>query len=160
MQDENERAHGGIGIKLATINSVNYDFKTLFGTNTGAGVLEADGFLYFGGGGGNGRWLGPLNNGEGGNGGLGGGGKGGWGGGTSTPNNGRGYPGTTNRGAGGGSGSQFEAGSNGGSGIVIIRYSGAQGAGGGNYLSSGGNSIHTFTGDGTFRSNTLSFSIN
>jgi hypothetical protein len=48
---ENERAHGGVGIKSATINSINYDFKTLFGTNSGTGVLEADGFLYFGGGG-------------------------------------------------------------------------------------------------------------
>jgi hypothetical protein len=48
----------------------------------------------------------------------------------------------------------------GGKGIVIIRYAGPQAAAGGSYSSSGGNSIHTFTGDGTFRSNTLTFSIN
>jgi hypothetical protein len=71
-----------------------------------------------------------------------------------------GSAGTTNRGAGGGSGSQFEAGSSGGSGIVIIRYSGSQGAAGGTYTSSGGYSIHTFTGDGTFRSNTITYSVN
>jgi hypothetical protein len=121
---ELERAHGGVGIKSATINSVNYDFKTLFGTNTGAGVLEADGFLYFGGGGGNGRWrANNLSGTEGGNGGLGGGGKGGWGGGTSTPNNGKGYHATANTGGGGGGGGDYSpAGGDGGSGIVIIRY--------------------------------------
>jgi hypothetical protein len=51
-------------------------------------------------------------------------------------------------------------GGSGGSGIVIIRYSGSQTAGGGNYSSSGGFSIHTFTGDGTFRSNNISYVIN
>ena len=123
---ELERAHGGIGIKSATISSVNYDFKTLFGTNTGAGVIEADGFLYFGGGGGNGRWQGAkLSGTEGGNGGLGGGGKGGWGGsGVDTvPNNGKGYPGINGTGGGGGGGADYTpAGGDGGSGIVIIRY--------------------------------------
>ena len=121
---EAERAHGGVGIKSATINSVNYDFKTLFGTNTGAGVLEADGFLYFGGGGGNGRWN-YLNNNEGGNGGLGGGGKGGWGtsGGVTAPLNGKGYPGINGTGGGGGGGGDNQpAGGDGGSGVVIIRY--------------------------------------
>ena len=48
----------------------------------------------------------------------------------------------------------------GGKGVVIIRYLGAQSAGGGSYSSSGGNSIHTFTGDGTFRSNLAIYSIN
>jgi hypothetical protein len=122
---EQERAHGGVGIKSATINSVNYDFKTLFGTNTGGGVLESDGFLYFGGGGGNGRWSGPSYGSEGGNGGLGGGGKGGWA--TSTvsvqPLGGKGYPGINGTGGGGGGGGDNKpAGGNGGSGIVIIRY--------------------------------------
>ena len=120
---EGERAHGGVGIKSATINSVNYDFKTLFGTNTGGGVLEADGFLYFGGGGGNGRWN-YLNNNEGGNGGLGGGGKGGWGtSGVTAPLNGKGYPGINGTGGGGGGGGDnTPAGGDGGSGIVIIRF--------------------------------------
>ena len=122
---EQERAHGGVGIKSATINSVNYDFKTLFGTNTGGGVLESDGFLYFGGGGGNGRWSGPSYGSEGGKGGLGGGGKGGWA--TSTvsvqPLGGKGYPGINGTGGGGGGGGDDKpAGGNGGSGIVIIRY--------------------------------------
>jgi hypothetical protein len=36
---------------------------------------------------------------------------------------------------------------------VIVRYTGAQAAGGGNYSSSGGYSIHTFLGDGTFVAN-------
>jgi len=123
---ELERAHGGVGIKSATINSVNYDFKTLFGTNTGGGVIEADGFLYFGGGGGNGRWRNNnLSGTEGGNGGLGGGGKGGWGGsGVNTvPLNGKGYPGINGTGGGGGGGADYTpAGGDGGSGIVIIRY--------------------------------------
>jgi hypothetical protein len=121
---ENERAHGGVGIKSATINSINYDFKTLFGTNSGTGVLEADGFLYFGGGGGNGRWSNNNDN-EGGKGGLGGGGKGGWG----TANsqtvelNGAGYPGINGTGGGGGGGGDNKpTGGSGGSGIVLIRY--------------------------------------
>jgi len=120
---EGERAHGGVGIKSATINYVNYDFKTLFGTNTGGGVLEADGFLYFGGGGGNGRWN-YLNNNEGGNGGLGGGGKGGWGtSGVTAPLNGRGYPGINGTGGGGGGGGDnTPAGGDGGSGIIILRF--------------------------------------
>ena len=121
---EQERAHGGVGIKSATINSVNYDFKTLFGTNAG-GVVETDGFLYFGGGGGNGRWGSSDTYGwEGGNGGLGGGGKGGW----STVggpglNGGKGYPGINGTGGGGGGGGDNKpVGGDGGSGIVIIRY--------------------------------------
>jgi hypothetical protein len=36
---------------------------------------------------------------------------------------------------------------------VIVRYTGAQAAGGGNYSSSGGYSIHTFNGDGSFSAN-------
>jgi hypothetical protein len=38
----------------------------------------------------------------------------------------------------------------GGSGIVIVRYSGAQQATGGTITSSGGFTIHTFTSSGTF----------
>jgi hypothetical protein len=68
-----------------------------------------------------------------------------------------GTAGTPNTGGGGGCGG---TGANGGSGIVILRYAGTQGAAGGIYSSSGGNSIHTFTGDGTFRSNNTTFSIN
>ena len=123
--NEKERAHGGVGIKSATINSVNYDFKTLFGTNVG-GIVETDGFLYFGGGGGNGRWSNASSGvgAEGGNGGLGGGGKGGWAtSGGSQPLNGAGYPAVNGTGGGGGGGGDSAPpGGNGGSGIVIIRY--------------------------------------
>jgi hypothetical protein len=62
--------------------------------------------------------------------------------------------GDANTGGGGG------AGQTGGSGIVIIRYSGTQLATGGTITSSGGNTIHTFTGDGTFISNLLNYDIN
>jgi hypothetical protein len=48
----------------------------------------------------------------------------------------------------------------GGKGIVIIRYAGAQAAGGGTVTTSPGFTIHTFTGDGTFTSNASIFSIN
>ena len=51
-------------------------------------------------------------------------------------------------------------GGQGGSGIVIVRYSGSQSAGGGTYASSGGYSIHTFTGDGTFSVNSVAYFIN
>ena len=62
-------------------------------------------------------------------------------------------------GATGGGGGTGTAGT-GGSGIAIIRYSGSQAAAGGNYSSSGGFSIHTFTGDGTFSANTTGWFIN
>ena len=51
---------------------------------------------------------------------------------------------------GGGSGGNS---SSGGSGIVIIRYAGSQGATGGTITTSPGFTIHTFTGPGTFSSN-------
>ena len=89
---------------------------------------------------------------------LGGPGTAGVSGGNGSGGSAAGVAGTTNTGGGGGGGnfdgSIGKTGGNGGSGIVIIRYAGSQGAGGGNYSSSGGYSIHRFTGDGTFRSNT------
>jgi hypothetical protein len=42
------------------------------------------------------------------------------------------------------------SGSNGGSGIVIIRYAGSQVATGGTVTSAGGYTYHTFTSSGTF----------
>jgi hypothetical protein len=51
-------------------------------------------------------------------------------------------------------------GGSGGSGVVIIRYTGSQAAAGGNYSSSGGYSIHRFTGDSTFSANTTGYFIN
>ena len=55
-----------------------------------------------------------------------------------------GIAGTTNTGGGGGGST------NGGSGIVIVRYAGSQAATGGTITSANGYTIHTFTGDGTF----------
>jgi hypothetical protein len=44
---------------------------------------------------------------------------------------------------------------------VIIKYSGSQGAvGSSNTSPSGGNTIHTYTGDGTFTANAAIYSIN
>jgi hypothetical protein len=69
-----------------------------------------------------------------------------------------GSSGTVNTGGGGGgteSGYDFccgigYVGGNGGSGIVIIRYSGSQRGTGGTVTSSGGFTIHTFTSSGTY----------
>jgi YD repeat-containing protein len=60
-----------------------------------------------------------------------------------------------NRGGGGGGGGNPEAGTNtkggnGGSGIVVLRYSGTPKATGGTISQVGGYTIHTFTADGTF----------
>ena len=66
------------------------------------------------------------------------------------------YPGVDNTGGGGGGQGLTPSSGNGGKGIVIIRYSGSQDAFGGTVTSSGGYTIHTFTGDGTF----TSYSIN
>jgi hypothetical protein len=62
---------------------------------------------------------------------------------------------------GGGGGARNTSGTSGsgGSGVVIVRYSGSQSATGGTVTSSGGNTIHTFTGDGTFAVG-AGFSIN
>jgi hypothetical protein len=43
---------------------------------------------------------------------------------------------------------------------VIVRYSGSQGATGGTVTTSPGFTIHTFTGPGTFTSNTAIYNIN
>jgi hypothetical protein len=59
--------------------------------------------------------------------------------------------GTVNTGGGGGGyGNGSFAGAAGGSGIVIIRYAGAQRGTGGTVTSAGGYTIHTFTSSGTF----------
>ena len=69
---------------------------------------------------------------------------------------GAGTAGTTNSGGGGGGGGQAfpsfaeQNGASGGSGIVIIRYAGAQRGSGGTVTSSGGYTIHTFTSSGTY----------
>ena len=64
--------------------------------------------------------------------------------------------GSANTGGGGGGGSinvpshTQAIGSNGGSGVIIIRYSGAQRGTGGTITASGGYTYHTFTSSGTF----------
>ena len=70
-----------------------------------------------------------------------------------------------NTGGGGGSVNYPGPGGSGGKGVVIIRYVGAQAAGGGTVSSSGEYTVHTFTGDGTFATNSSfgaasTFSIN
>lgn len=87
--------------------------------------------------------------------GLGSGGDGGAGG-SSNVNGGKGAgstsgsAGTSNTGTGGGGGSASEGAYNGGSGVVIIRYLGAQRGSGGTYSTANGYSIHKFTASGTF----------
>ena len=74
------------------------------------------------------------------------------GGGTTGEAGGNATPGTANTGTGGGgAGAGFlQGGQNGGSGIVIIRYAGAQRGTGGTVTSSGGYTYHRFTSSGTF----------
>jgi hypothetical protein len=71
-----------------------------------------------------------------------------------------GSDGLINTGSGGGGGGSYplslgvEIAGSGGSGIVIIRYTGSQNASGGTITTSPGYTIHTFTGPGIFKSNT------
>lgn len=78
-------------------------------------------------------------------GGLGGSGGGGNGGGPSAAG-----AGGANTGGGGGGGADFQAGANGGSGIVIVSYPGVQRGTGGTITTVNGYTIHTFTSSGTF----------
>jgi hypothetical protein len=109
-QDISPFGKGGDG--LSGISSINYDFKTNFGTNIGK--IESGGLVWFAaGGGGGGSFAG--------NGGLGGGGAGTVNGSGNTPITG--VAGLNGTGSGGGGGSGFLGlGGAGGSGIVIIRY--------------------------------------
>jgi len=121
--------------------------------------------LYWAAGGGGGAYTGGTG---GGNGGLGGGGGGGADsgpggtGGTSALNSGEdgtngifgGGDGGTNTGSGGGGANHnnpaYAQGGSGGSGIIILRYTGSQRGTGGTITSNNGYTIHTFTGSGTF----------
>jgi hypothetical protein len=107
------------------------------GSTTGQNV---GGIYYLAGGGGGGSDTGNTNQGLGGNGGGGAGG---------IPASINGVAGTVNTGGGGGGGySVGGVGANGGSGVVIISYAGAQRMAGGNVTFVGGNTIHTFTSSG------------
>jgi hypothetical protein len=99
-----------------------------YGGAGGAGSTWLDGVTYAGGGGGAGSNNGAQAGGSGGGGGF-------------------NSAGTANRGGGGGGNTQA-----GGSGIVIIRYAGAQRGTGGTVTSAGGYTYHTFTSSGTFTS--------
>jgi hypothetical protein len=102
-----------------------------------ASSISGTSTYYAGGGGGSSETV------SGGTGGNGGGGTGA----TNTVSNGT--SGTSNTGGGGGGGYSTYLAGNGGSGIVIISYVGAQQFGGGVVTSSGGNTIHTFNTSGT-----------
>jgi hypothetical protein len=122
----------GIAQSQAGNGGVGLDFTT-WSTATSTG----DSGYYAGGGGGaiNGNYGQGI-------GGTGGGGNGK----TSTTTN---EAGAANTGGGGGGGSSPYIG-NGGSGIIIIRYSGSQKGTGGTVTSSGGYTYHTFTSTGTY----------
>ena len=103
------------------------------GGNGGVGInWQSLGTFYAGGGGG-----GSFSSGSGGSGGSGGGGN-------------ANSAGTTNTGGGGGGGNSYSAGSSGGSGIVIVRYSGSQRGTGGTVTSAGGFTYHTFTASSSY----------
>lgn len=130
---------GGGGAGAAGVNGNNST-----GAAGGAGLnWQSLGTFYAGGGGGGGG--NSQNNG-------GAGGNGGGGGGGNVNNNGANGSANTGGGGGGGGagGTGGRAGGTGGSGIVIIRYLGAQKGSGGTVTSSGGYTYHTFTSSGTY----------
>ncbi len=114
------------------------------GRNGGDGVLSSisGSAMYYGGGGGGGSY---GNSGIG-LGGLGGGGRGGLG------NSPLATAGAANTGGGGGGAGEAQSnpGKYGGSGVVIVKYAGAQNGTGGVITSVGGYTIHTFNATGTF----------
>jgi hypothetical protein len=78
-------------------------------------------------------------------------GAGGLGGGGAGANASTGNSGAPNTGGGGGGNNySTNGGGSGGSGVVIVRYTGAQRGAGGVVTSGGGYTVHTFTGSGTF----------
>ena len=137
---------GGAGGNASTPTAP--DNATVNATAAGAGGpglpfnISGSVVYYAGGGGGSNR------NGVGRPGGIGGGGTGGTSPTAGTPNTGGGGGGTGYSGYGGGGTSAI-----GGSGIVVVRYPGAQKATGGTITSVGGYTIHTFTASGTFTPN-------
>jgi hypothetical protein len=141
--DGTNQAHGGIGV-YNSILGIGYYWAG--GGGGGAYSLSAGGNGGLGGAGGGavGTTIGGagLNNGS-----PGGGGSPGSQ--TNTPGGNAG----ANTGGGGGGGSHYNSnnkGGEGGSGIVVIRYAGAQKATGGTITTVGGYTIHTFTTSGTF----------
>lgn len=112
----------------------------------GAGLnWQSLGTFYAGGGGGGAATTADA-------GGAGGNGGGGYGGGASPSPMNDGTAGTANRGGGGGGAGDAPTfvGGNGGSGVVILRYSGVQRGAGGTVVTTGGFTYHTFTASGTY----------
>ena len=138
--DAGSRAAGGGG---GFFSPGSNNIGTL-GGNGGTGFLTSITGTpsYFAGGGGGGGF-GPFGATAAGTGGLGGGGSG------SLESSGTDGSANTGGGAGGSGGNYFSIGKRGGSGIVIIRYSGPQIATGGTVTSFGGDTIHTFTATGS-----------
>lgn len=134
----NYPAGGGGGAGATGQNGVNGSQGGAGGAGAAYSISGAS-VTYAGGGGG-----GLYGTGSGGSGGAGGGGAGGG------NNTGGGGAGTLNTGGGGGGAANAGAGGTGGSGIVIISYAGSQRGTGGTITTVGGNTIHTFTGSGTF----------
>ena len=131
---------GGGGASAVGANASGRDGGA--GGNGSSSSISGSSVTYAGGGGGGTR---GNNGGSAGAGGSGGGGAGGA--------TGNGTSGTTNTGGGGGGSGGENSGYSvgaGGSGIVIIRYTGSQRGTGGTVTSSGGYTIHTFTSSSTF----------
>lgn len=135
-------SYGASGGGGSAATGGNGDGSSATGANGGSGTsssISGTAVTYAGGGGGFGSTTGGS--------GSGGGGTGGVNGPTAATNA------TANSGSGGGGGAQsdgYRAGGNGGSGVVIISYLGAQRGTGGTVTSSGGYTIHTFTSSGTY----------
>jgi hypothetical protein len=140
---------GGGGASAAgTTGSVGNAPAGNGGSGTASSITGTS-VTYAGGGGGGNYSAAPSPARVGGTGGSGGGGNGGaWGDGPGVQVSAT--AGTTNRGSGGGGGGNSQGGAAGGSGIVIIRYLGAQRGSGGTVTSSGGYTIHTFNSSGTY----------
>jgi hypothetical protein len=125
---------------------------TTSGGDGGPGIANeiSGSIVYYGGGGG----AGDYQSSNGGTGGIGGGGDKSGGNSSGIP----GGAGTPNTGGGGGGSRSATSdswnGGNGGSGIVIIRYSGPQKATGGTITTVGSDTVHTFTSSGTFTTGT------
>jgi len=139
-------SNGGTG-GIGTINSF---LTTALATSLGVGQVSGPA-VYFSGGGGAGKDPSSVA-------------AGGLGGGGGAPGN-PSRNGMDNTGGGAGTLVNLATGANGGKGVVIIRYAGAvQLATGGTVSTPSGYVVHTFTGDGTFATNTnfgvTSYSIN
>jgi hypothetical protein len=141
---------GGGGANSPGVNGTNPAVKANGGDGRSVTISGTTQY-YGGGGGGNSGYSSNGNYGDGGNG----------GGGRGATNSAIAVSGTANTGGGGGGGNRYATGGlhsagsigqagSGGSGIVVIRYRGATAGTGGTITSVDGDTVHTFTSDGTF----------